>query len=218
MNKFEKVILEYSREHEDMVLRMIKNAKPKYSREISELIVKALQTQHKVYLCTDWHLWRYDKSTRRIVQRSDFKTIISNYNKIVKDGDVVINLGDLVGGECENKRALASVIQMLRGIKVLVRGNNDLFSDAYYINAGFKYVTPKFIFNDILFTHMPTENNNRLNIHGHIHGYRTYWIPYRNQIDVAVLDGRKKPVLLQKVIAAQPAYAKTVKVDTSKQE
>ena len=62
---------------------------------------------------------------------------------------------------------------------------------------------------------MPIENDNETNVHGHIHGYRTYWIPYTNQIDVAAVGGRETPVELDKVISSQKAYSKTIKEDPS---
>lgn len=97
----------------------------------------------------------------------------------------------------------------------MVLGNNDLFQPAFYKSCGFEYVTQSFEWNDMLFTHVPCKNDNKLNIHGHIHGYKTYWIPYSNQIDVAALDGRVKPVELKTVIASQPSYAKTIKEEPS---
>jgi hypothetical protein len=60
---------------------------------------------------------------------------------------------------------------------------------------------------------MPSDNNCNVNIHGHLHGYCTYWIPYTNQIDVAYLNGRKEPVDLMKVIRSQKEYSKHVKED-----
>jgi hypothetical protein len=50
-----------------------------------------------------------------------------------------------------------------------------------------------------------------LNIHGHIHGYKRYWVPYTNQIDAAAYDGRNKPVDLLKLLRSQPIYAKSIK-------
>ena len=62
-----------------------------------------------------------------------------------------------------------------------------------------------------MFTHIPIENAFDLNIHGHLHGYKTYWVPYTNQIDVGAFEGRKKPVDLLKLLRSQPIYAKTIK-------
>ena len=218
MNRFDRIIMEYSRKREEEVGKEIKESKTEDSSPISALIRSTLKNGHKVYLCTDWHLWMFDKKTKRKTRRSDFNQIINHYNDIVTDDDLVINLGDLTDGEVEKKKELGDVIGKLKGTKILVRGNNDLYDDAYYTSIGFKYVTPKFVYDNILFSHMPQENNNKMNIHGHIHGYKTYWCPYNNQIDVAAVGGRKTPIELDMVIKAQPAYSKTVKVCPEKFE
>ena len=211
-------VMEYSRKHEDAVEHQIKTAKTEDSGPISTMIRSTLKSGHKVYLTTDWHLWRCDKETKRIFPRSDINTIVNRYNDMVTDDDLVIFLGDLTDGESEKKKELGEILDSLHGKRILVRGNNDLFPDSYYENHGFKYVTPKFVYDNILFSHMPLSHNNRMNIHGHIHGYKTYWLPYKNHIDVAYLNGRKEPVELQKVIDAQPGYAKVVKVVPEKFE
>lgn len=218
MDRFQKVFEEYSRSHEEDVGKEIKESKTKESGPIAALIRSTLKKGNKVWLCTDWHLWRYDKKTGKRSQRSDFQTIMNRYKTVVQPDDLVINLGDLADGEIECRKKLGDVINSLPGTKILVRGNNDLFEDSFYTSIGFKYITPKFVYDNILFSHMPQENNNRMNIHGHIHGYRTYWCPYTNQIDVAAVGGRKSPVQLDTVIKAQPAYSETVKVCPDKFE
>lgn len=212
MGIFDKIIQEYSRKHEDEVQEDIKESGTKNSQQISALIKKALSSGHKVYLCCDWHLWRCtDKKKRTIVERSDINTIVNKYNNIVTDDDVVLYMGDLIDGECEKKEALGKILDSLKGIKILVRGNNDLFDDDYYLSHGFKYVTPKFIYDNILFSHIPQKHNNRMNIHAHLHGYASYWLPYHEMIDVAFCDGRKEPVELGTVIKSLPAYKKKAK-------
>jgi len=209
---FDRVIQEYSRELEDKVQEEIQDANTQDSSPISSMIRSALKAGHKVYLCTDWHLWRYDKKKKTIYQRSDFQSIINAYNNKVTDDDVVIYLGDLIDGECEpKKKELAAVLDSLKGKRVMIRGNNDLFPDEFYLQHGFKYITPKFVYNDILFTHMPEDHKHRMNIHGHIHGYKTYWLPYHDMIDVAFLNGRKEPVEMNAVIDALPKYRKVAK-------
>lgn len=212
MSKFDQIMQEYSRKHEDEIQDEIKNASTEKSAQIASLIKKTLSSGHKVYLCTDWHLWRCtDKKARTIKERSDKDTVINKFNNIVTNDDLVIYLGDLCDGECERKQQLGQILDSLHGTKILVRGNNDLFDDSYYLDHGFKYVTPKFIYDNILFSHMPEAHNNRMNIHGHLHGYATYWMPYNNMIDVAFCGGRKEPVELQTVINALPAYKKKAK-------
>lgn len=213
MGYFDKIISEYSRAQEDRVQQEIKDAKTHDSSQISALIRKTLDAGHNVYLGTDWHLWRFDKKKRTIFKRSDFSSIINAYKNTVKDEDLFIYMGDLIDGECEPIKAqLAEIIQSLPGTKVLVRGNNDLFPDTDYNNMGFKYVTPKFIWDNIMFSHMPQKHNNRMNIHGHLHNFRNFHVMYNNHVDVAALNGRKVPVKIGDVIAYQPTYAKNINV------
>lgn len=211
MDFFNQVIVEYSRKHENEVEQDLKDSKTEQSSQISGLIRKTLDDGNKVWLCTDWHLWMFDKKTRTVSKRSDFNAILNAYNRTVSPADLVIYMGDLADGECEKKKELAEVLKSLPGTKILVRGNNDLFDDQYYLSNGFKYVTPKFVYQNMLFSHMPAKNNNRINIHGHLHNYKTYWMPFTNQIDVAYLGARKKPVELDEVIKAQPEYSKQIK-------
>lgn len=212
MEIFDYIIQEYSRKHEEEVGEQIKESKTHDSSPISQLIKKTLSNGHKVYLGTDWHLWRCDKKTKRIFERSDKDTIINKYKNTVGDDDLLIFMGDLIDGECEKKQELGEILDSLPGTKILVRGNNDLFPDEWYEQHGFKYVTPKFIYDNIIFSHMPEKNhNNKMNVHGHLHGYATYWVPYKEMIDVAFVNGRKEPVELQKVIDALPAYRKKAK-------
>lgn len=208
---FNQIIQEYSRKHENEVEADIKESKPEDSSQISRLIKKTFESGHKVFLCCDWHLWRFDKKTKTINKRSDFNSVIKKYNDTVTDDDLVIYMGDLIDGECEKKKELGDVLRSLKGTKILVRGNNDLFDDEYYIQNGFKYVTPKFVYDNIMFSHIPQKHNNRMNVHAHLHSYKRYFVPYNKMIDVAYLNGRKEPVELQRVIDAQPKYSKLIK-------
>jgi calcineurin-like phosphoesterase family protein len=212
MTKFDQIMQEYSRKHEDEIQDEIKNASTEKSSQIASLIKKTLASGHKVYLCTDWHLWRCtDKKARTIKERSDKDTVINKFNSVVTDDDLVIYLGDLCDGECEKKQQLGQILDALHGTKILVRGNNDLFDKSFYKSCGFQYVVDSFVWNDIIFTHVPVKNNHKMNVCGHLHGYRTFWIPYTNQIEVGAYEGRKKPIDLKFIINKQPSYAKTIK-------
>jgi calcineurin-like phosphoesterase family protein len=186
-----------------------------HSKEIAKLINDTLRLKHDVWVITDLHLWRKDaKGSTSCHKRSDFESVINEYKKTVKPEDLVINLGDLVDGELNDQKAfdeLKEIFKSLPGTKVLVRGNNDLKDASFYKACGFKYVVQAFVWSNVLFTHMPIENAFDLNIHGHIHGYKRYWVPYTNQIDAAAYDGRNKPVDLLKLLRSQPIYAKSIK-------
>lgn len=200
------------RQKEDKLMKDLKDPDKENSSEISRLINNTIRSGHKVWLGTDWHLWLRDvKDKPKCHERSDFNKIINSFRHGVEQDDLLIYLGDLVDGEFQDKYQLRAVLWGLAKNMILVKGNNDLFTDAFYKDCGFKYVVESFVWSDVLFTHIPCANKNKVNVHGHIHGYRTYWIPYTNQIDVAAYGGRKEPVELMKIIKAQPSYAKTIR-------
>lgn len=200
------------RKKEDKLMKDLKEPDKEHSSEISKLINDTIRSGHKVWLGTDWHLWlREEKDKPKCHERSDFNQILKNFGYGVGQEDLLIYLGDLVDGEFQDKYQLRAVLWGLAKNMILVKGNNDLFTDAFYKECGFKYVVESFTWSDVLFTHMPVKNTQKINVHGHIHGFRTYWIPYTNQIDVAAYGGRKEPVELMKIIKAQPSYAKTIK-------
>ena len=201
-----------NRQKEERQNELCKNPDKNYSREISQLISYTIRKGNKVYLCGDWHLWVKDKNNpSRCYKRSNFDEVIKNVSKTVGKDDLLIHMGDLVDGEFKDRDSLKNVLLALPGNKVLVRGNNDIFEYVFYRSCGFRYVTRSFEWSDILFTHFPVKNDNQLNIHAHIHGYKTYWIPYTNQIDVAFLGGREKPVELTSIMKSRPRYSKLIK-------
>ena len=204
-----------NRMKEDRQDKALKHPHTLHSKEIAKLINDTLRLKHDVWVVTDWHLWRKkEKGKVECHKRSDFDEVINEYKKTVKPEDLVINLGDIVDGELADNKSfeeLKNILKSLPGKMILVRGNNDLKDAGFYKSCGFKYVVQAFVWSNVLFTHMPIENAFDLNIHGHIHGYRRYWVPYTNQIDAAAYDGRKKPVDLLKLLRSQPIYAKTIK-------
>lgn len=202
------------REKEEKKMESLKDPDVAHSREISYLIDKTLRDKHKVYCATDWHLWvRKEKNKKECHRRKDFEDIIKNVNETMTKDDLLIYLGDLVDGEFDGKEDLKSVLKTIPGKKVLVLGNNDILPTQFYKSCGFEWVVQSFVWSNVLFTHVPCRNDNQFNIHGHIHGYRTYWIPYTNQIDVGALGGRTELVELHDVITARDKYAKTIKED-----
>lgn len=214
LNYFDRVVQEYSRKREDKVNEQILDANPEKSTAIKNLIEATYKKGKEVWLMTDWHFIKYNKENGSSFVRPETKTILSNAKSMIKPDDLLIFLGDICDGEIEDKPAIAHYISEIPGTKILVRGNNDLFPDSWYLDHGFKYVTPKFIWDNIIFTHRPQDNNNRINIHGHIHGSKKYYNSeishYHNQIDVAWLGGREKPVKLLTVVGKQPAYASVI--------
>lgn len=118
------------------------------------------------------------------------ETMIDNWNKVVKDGDKVYHLGDVLFGH--NKRQwLEKHIPRLKGQKRLVLGNHD---DPKLLAPYFKKIMLWRIFSQdhLIFSHIPlrtdqfrTDHNTRgekgmVNVHGHIHQQASPEGPYRN--------------------------------------
>ena len=66
----------------------------------------------------------------------DYKTLIDNWNKKVSENDTVYILGDLSW----SKNGI-EFYQSLKGNKVLIKGNHDNWTDDFYRNIGFDYVS-----------------------------------------------------------------------------
>jgi ribosomal protein S18 acetylase RimI-like enzyme/calcineurin-like phosphoesterase family protein len=172
-------------------------------------IMDILDDAPNIWVTTDWHLWKYDKNTSTIYKNKNFNRCISDYNRKVGNDDVVIFLGDLVSDEFTDKNKLKHVLSSLRGTKILCKGNNDLFDDRFYYHCGFIHVCHKLVWNNILFTHIPIENDYDINVHGHIHGSMRYTeIKYTNQIDAYTDDGSLLDLDL--IINSLPKYKKHI--------
>lgn len=200
-----------NRQKEDKLVEKLKDPTENHSSEISKLIDKTIKDKHKVYLMTDWHLWiRDEKGKPKCHKHTNFDKIINNI-KIIQPSDLLIYLGDLVDGEFVDKESLKNVLLPMNFKKILVLGNNDLFTPAFYKSCGFDYVVRSFVWHNVIFSHMPIRHDNDYNIHGHIHGYKTYWVPYNKHIDVGALNGRIEPVELNDVIKSYSRYSKLIK-------
>lgn len=214
MSLFTRIIEEYSRAHEDAVNDQILVSDAAKSTVISKMIDETYMKGHQVWIMTDWHLLKYNKETKAVTPNPHINAILTSTNDMIKPEDLLIYLGDICDGEVEDKARIERYLDGIPGRKILVRGNNDLFPDLWYLQHGFKIVTPKFIWNNILFSHRPQDNANKINVHGHIHGSCKYYNSeishFNNQIDVAWVNGRIVPTPLSVVLSKQPAYAKVI--------
>lgn len=166
----------------------------------------------KVYVSTDWHLFRkLDDNHRSICNKARwFDHVINTYSRLTKD-DLLIYLGDFVDGEFREPNKLKEILDGIKCKKIMTMGNNDLFGKSFYKSCGFSCVMDSFIWHDIKFSHFPKENLNKLNIHGHIHGHKIYWIPYTNQVDA--FKSNREPYELFELINKQPEYSKSIKIN-----
>lgn len=98
------------------------------------------------------------------------EALVANWNAVVKPGDKVYHLGDVV----ISKRCLPTVGR-LNGDKVLIRGNHDIFPDADY-QQYFRSLRGYHVMNGMILSHIPVHPDSLgrfgVNIHGHTHTNR----------------------------------------------
>lgn len=104
------------------------------------------------------------------------KAIIKNWNETVSNRDVVIHLGDVALGSKEETK---KIIQQLNGRKILIKGNHDNWTDEFYKECGFEYVSRyPIVWNDFyLLSHAPlqlSETTPYYNYYGHVHNDEKY--------------------------------------------
>ena len=94
-----------------------------------------------IWFTSDLHMGhvnclKYDNRPFVSIEEAD-KTIIDNWNSVVKDGDLVYVLGDF--GFAPLPR-IKELLGQLKGRKILILGNHDRHAHSAYLKAGFEYV------------------------------------------------------------------------------
>ena len=100
------------------------------------------------------------------------EALVENWNSVVKDADRVYLLGDV----CINRKALATLYR-LKGRKVLVKGNHDIFRLEDYLphfdDIRACVVKKAGDGRKVIMTHVPIHPDSvgrfGVNIHGHLH-------------------------------------------------
>lgn len=104
------------------------------------------------------------------------KALIKNWNAVVTNQDTVIHLGDFC--LCSKDRC-KEILRLLNGKKILIKGNHDNWTDDFYRDAGFSYVSkfPIVYNNFFLMSHAPlqlSETTPYFNYYGHVHNDEKY--------------------------------------------
>lgn len=133
--------------------------------------------------------------------------MVQQWNSVVKPGDKVYHLGDVMFG---SKDTFPSLWNRLAGIKRLTLGNHD---DVFYLARGgfFKKLYESRTFGEfgLLCTHRPAHESQlidykrdkrMLNVHGHIHGNPS---PSDQHKCVCVEQVNYTPVHIDELIALQ---------------
>jgi calcineurin-like phosphoesterase family protein len=138
-----------------------------------------MSSKQKVWVISDTHFGQSSVLTFKNNDGSplrDFKdldemhqTIIDNWNKVVGKGDLVLHLGDVAF----SGQAMDAIIPQLNGIKYLIRGNHDKFTEGRY-RKYFNRILGVYIRDNVCFTHVPVHpsclSRWKANVHGHLHG------------------------------------------------
>lgn len=125
-----------------------------------------------IYIISDPHFHHKNMAIKRgfsCAEEQD-ELIVSNWNRVVKKGDVVYILGDITMG----KRNY-TILDQLKGYKKVVLGNHDM---GYHVRTLLEHVNSvSGMINykkEVILTHCPIhpsqlEHRFAVNIHGHVH-------------------------------------------------
>jgi len=126
-----------------------------------------------IYFIADTHfgednIRRYENRPYTSVAEMDI-ALIENWNSVVSEFDEVFVLGDF-GSDGYEK----DVLSKLNGIKYLIKGNHDVYSNDYYREKGFKevYDFPILFKNFWILSHDVIYVNTNMpyaNLFGHVH-------------------------------------------------
>lgn len=115
-----------------------------------------------------------------VIQNAEF--MYNEHQKIVKDDDVVVFLGDIALFRNHTKTPFKNMFNALKGKKFLVLGNHDNMPIEFYKECGFLDVREYHVIDDVMLCHYPLEKdtyrqdlrkilleNATTLYHGHIH-------------------------------------------------
>jgi calcineurin-like phosphoesterase family protein len=127
------------------------------------------------------------------------KTIINNWNSVVKKEDRVFHLGDFAFHPLDVTK---KIVEQLNGQIYLVQGNHDTHSVNWYRDCGIKECVkyPILMWKFLLLSHEPLyleKTTPYRNVHGHIHGNRTL---SNKHFNVSVENINYTPISLKEVL------------------
>jgi len=151
-----------------------------------------------IWLVSDRHLF-HDKLQDLTGRSFDFdERFTKACADAIKDGDTVIDLGDVIVGKASR---LAEVQSMLHGNWILVRGNHDNHS-SWFESRGFVLAVESFVREwhgqMVLFSHepvVPLPFGIDYNVHGHLHNTNHRREEYINSQDY--IDNKGKYLLVE---------------------
>ena len=170
-----------------------------------------------IYLSSDWHISKnHYTHEKNAVNTSE---IVSWCKEHIKDDDIFMYLGDMTyrWANDEDKENAKKIFKSLPGIKILIIGNHDEFSDGgNYEEYGFKYAVKELHYKNIIFSHRPIDMCDKpgyLNIHGHKHHKDTDYHSMDGSANVNVYPSfhNNKPITLDRAIKHKDYYMRNNK-------
>lgn len=163
----------------------------------------------RIWVITDTH-FNHEKIKEYENRPDGFEDlIISNWNKLVSEDDLVIHLGDVIFSQAGE---LLEIMMPLNGRKVAVRGNHDKKA-VWLMEHGFEFACDGLILGEVYFTHKPAEilpEGCTINLHGHTHGNEHREDEYKKQSwhKEFHIENSFKPVLLQELLTSNKEKGK----------
>lgn len=122
--------------------------------------------------------------------------IIDNWNSTVKNNDVVWILGDI---SIYSRKRTSEILSKLNGIKKLIRGNHDNFTDEFYRSCGISFVSkyPVLLKKFFILSHAPIDIEDSsvvYNIYGHVHNNPDFLTETNNSRCVSVERCDYRPI------------------------
>ena len=170
-----------------------------------------------IYLSSDWHISKnHYTHEKNAVNTSE---IVSWCKEHIKDDDIFMYLGDMTYRwvNDEDKENAKKIFKSLPGIKILIIGNHDEFSDGgNYEEYGFKYAVKELHYKNIIFSHRPIDMCDKpghLNIHGHKHHKDADYHSMDGSANVNVYPSfhNNKPITLDRAIKHKDYYMRNNK-------
>ena len=170
-----------------------------------------------IYLSSDWHISKnHYTHEKNAVNTSE---IVSWCKEHIKDDDIFMYLGDMTyrWANDEDKENAKKIFKSLPGIKILIIGNHDEFSDGgNYEEYGFKYAVKELHYKNIIFSHRPIDMCDKpgyLDIHGHKHHKDTDYHSMDGSANVNVYPSfhNNKPITLDRAIKHKDYYMRNNK-------
>lgn len=136
--------------------------------------------------------------------------MIASWNSVVSDEDLAFHVGDFSLSRSVSPQEVTSVIQRLKGKKILIRGNHDSYDDNFFLESGFKAVVDSINLGGVLLVHYPLHEAFARKVrdshwgevshvvHGHDH--RKDIPEFENHFNVAVDRHDFAPVVMSRVV------------------